>query len=265
MDWTGKTCLITGASSGFGLEATKLIAGRGANVIVTARREAKLKELVDELPGGPHTYIACDVSDLDSVRALVQQVGDAYDSLDVLVNNAGIATSGLPTKSTSEEMEKVIRTNLLGTIYCQTEFLPLLDAAERTDRTPVIVNVASMGGRIPLPPSADYIASKFGVVGFTEAGWQDLAKRGIRSMMVLPGLAETEGFPMEEVRRHPLFGWAVMDADRVAEALVRGIERGSFEVRVQWWMHPIYHLTVLLGPLRRYVVSTLRSRAPSDL
>lgn len=264
MDWNGKLCLITGASSGFGREAAKLLARRGATVIVAARREDKLKELIGELEGN-HTHVTCDVSDLDSVRAMVEQVGGAFSHLDVLINNAGVATSGPPTKSTSEEMEKVIRTNLLGTIYCQTEFLPLLDAAPRNGKTPVIVNVASMGGRIPMPNSADYIASKFAVVGFTEAGWHDLAARGIRTMMVLPGLADTEGFPMEEIRANPLYGWAVMGADRVAEALVRGIEKGSFEVRVQWWLSPLYHMTVMLGPLRRYVAGAIRKRVPTDL
>lgn len=72
-------------------------------------------------------------------------------------------------------------------------------------------------------------------------------------MMVNPGLADTEGFPMDPIKNNPLLSWAVMDAGRVARALVNGIERGSFEVRVQWWLHPVYYASIALGPLRRFV------------
>lgn len=260
LNWEGLVCVVTGASSGFGRAVAKELAAGGATVVVAARRRQLLEELVAEMGGPPHSFIPCDVSDLAQVRAMADALRQRAGHVDVLVNNAGIPSSGPIGIATSEEMERVIRINLLGAIYCTRELLPLLEAAPRRSRTPVIVNVASMAGRIPVPRSPDYTASKFGLVGFTESAWHDLSARGIRAMVVNPGMADTEGFPMTKVRANPLTAWAVMDSERVARALVRGIERGAFEVRVQWWLHPIYHLTVWAGPLRRFLSKLVRSQ-----
>lgn len=265
MEWNNLVCLVTGASSGFGRETAIRLAARGARVIVAARRESRLKDLVEEIGGPPHEYVTCDVSDLDQVRELVRRVAELSGHLDILVNNAGVPTSGPFSQTTSEEMERVIRTNLLGAIWTAREALPLLEKAPRTSRTPVIVNVASMGGRLPLPKTADYIASKFGLVGFTESIWHDLKEKGIRAMAVEPGIADTEGFPMEDLRKSPFTSWTVMEPGRVADAIVRGIELGSNEVRVQWWLTPLYHATIWLGPLRRYVTGFLRKQFPTEL
>lgn len=265
MQWEGMNCLVTGASSGFGLETVKLLANKGANVIAAARREERLRSLVDELPGTGHSYVPCDVGNLEDVREMSATVGDRMGYIDVLVNNAGIPTAGPLSKASSEQMEKVIRTNLLGTIWCTKEVLPLLESAPRATRTPIVVNVASMGGRIPMPRSPDYISSKFGVVGFTESAWQDLDDLGIKAMMVLPGLANTEGFPMDSIMSNPITRWAVMGPDRVARAIVNGIERGAFEVRVQWWLHPVYYATLALGPLRKYIAGAMREQFDIEL
>jgi len=236
-----------------------MLAGKGATVIAVARRQDKLKSLIDEIGGPPHSYIVCDVSRLVDIRDMAKTAGERTQKLDLLVNNAGISTSGTLAETTSEEMEKVIRTNLLGPIWCLRELLPLLESARRTNRTPAVANVASIAGRIAAPSMPDYTASKFGLVGFTEASWADLGAKGIRLMMVNPGPAQTPGFPMREILSNRMASWAVMDDQRVARAIVRGIEAGSFEVRVQWWMHILYHASVVLGPFRKHLVErTLR-------
>lgn len=264
MRWDDKTVVITGASSGFGREVAKIVAHRGARVVASARRAEALASLVEELGGEPHSFIVCDISDLSQVRAMAASLAEATDHIDVLINNAGVRTGGPLSQATSEAMEQVIRTNLLGPIWCTRELLSLLDAAPRSVRTPVVVNVASMAGRMALPRSGDYTASKFGLVGFTESLWHDLAELRIRAMMVNPGPADTEGFPMASLKRAGL-GWAVMDAERVARAVVRGIERGAFEVRVQWWMYPLYYASVLAGPARRLVSARIGNRLPPDV
>lgn len=258
MMWKGLTCLVTGASSGIGLETAHALARRGATVIAVARREERLAALIRELGGDPHSYLVADISELAGVRALAAAVAQRAPSLDILINNAGMPSSGSLMGASSEEMEKVIKTNLLGAVWCTKELLPLLQAAGRRRRTPVVVNVASMAGRIPAPDAADYTAAKFGLVGFTEAIWGQLGHERIRTMMVNPGLARTEGFPMDEVLRNPVGRWLVMSPERVARALVRGIETGSFEVRVQWWMHPVYFGSVCIGPFRRMVAGRVR-------
>lgn len=259
MEWRGLVAVVTGASSGFGHEVCRQLAQRGAKVVASARREDKLRELIDSL-GDEHSYVLCDVTDLASIRSAVSQVEREFGRVDLLINNAGIPSAGRFGEASSEEMERVIATNLLGPLWCTKEYLPLLGKADKNERTPIVVNVASMAGRIPIPRSADYSASKFGLVGFTESVWADLRDVGIRSMVVNPGPAETEGFVMDEVKANPMTAWTVMDARRVASAILRGIERGSNEVRVQWWLHPLYHATVLLGPLRRYVSLKIRGQ-----
>ena len=264
MRWEGKTVLVTGASSGIGRAVALELAARGASVIVAARRQENLKLLVEEMGGDPHAYFVCDVGDLWQVRDLAEAIAEHTGHLDVLVNNAGVRSAGPLTLATSEDMERVIRTNLLGPLFCTRELLPLLEAAPTTLRTPVVANVASIAGRVAIPRSADYTASKFGLVGLTESLWHDLPFRGIRVMMVNPGPADTEGFPMAKVKALPMLAWAVMEAPRVAHALVRGIERGAFEVRVQWWFHPVYHAAVLAGSARRRVATRLAQRIPLD-
>lgn len=253
MHWRGKVCVVTGASSGFGRQAAAALAERGATVVAVARRKEMLESLVADLGGSPHSYVVCDVGDLDQIRKAAVEIEEKAGRIDVLVNNAGIASSGPLSATTSERMERVIRTNLLGAIFCTKEWLHLLEAAPKEARTPVVVNVASMAGRIPVPRSGDYVASKFGLVGFTEASWIDLKELGIKSLVVNPGPADTEGFPMDEVRANPITAWTVMDASRVASAIVRGVERGAMEVRVQWWFHPLYYFSVLVGPARRFI------------
>jgi NAD(P)-dependent dehydrogenase (short-subunit alcohol dehydrogenase family) len=262
IQWEGMVCVVTGASSGIGREACLEFAARGATVIAVARREERLAALVDELGSTRHSYVVCDVSDLDQVRAMAKTLGERTDHVDLLLNNAGIRSTGPLTRTTSEGFERVIRTNLLGAIWCTKELLPLLEAAPRTPRTPVVVNLASMAGRLPTPKASDYAASKFGLVGFTESLWHDIGPRGIRVMMVNPGLIDTEGFSMKKAKASA-FSWAVMEPDRVVRALIRGVERGAFEVRVQWWMHPLYHLAVAVGPTRRVVAGLIRKKVSS--
>lgn len=264
VNWAGLTCVVTGASSGIGLEACRAFAARGAAVIAVARRQERLEALMDQLGSPRHSYVVCDVSDLGSVRAMAAAVAGRTDHVDILLNNAGIRSSGRLTRSTSEGMEQVIRTNLLGGIWVTKELLGLLDAAPRTSRTPVIVNLASMAGRLPTPKASDYAASKSGMVGFTESLWHDVAPKGIRVMMVNPGLIDTEGFSMAKAKSSKALAWAVMEAPRVVAALIRGIERGAFEVRVQWWMHALYHGAVTIGPARRSIAGLIRRKVSSQ-
>jgi NAD(P)-dependent dehydrogenase (short-subunit alcohol dehydrogenase family) len=262
--WIGRTALVTGASSGIGRALALDLARRGARVFVTARRADALKLLVEEMGGDPHQYVVCDVGDLRQVRDLAETVAEQVDYLDVLVNNAGIRSAGPLSSATSEDMEAVIRTNLLGPMFCTRELLPLLEAAPATLRMPVVANVASIAGRVAIPRSSDYTASKFGLVGMTESLWHDLTASGIKVMMVNPGPVDTEGFPMAKVKAIPGLAWTVMEPARVARAIVRGIERGAFEVRVQWWFHPVYHAAVLAGSARLVVATRLGQRIPLD-
>ncbi len=253
MDWEGLTCVITGASSGIGRAAAQAFAKRGATVIGVARREDKLASLMEELEGDSHSYVVCDVSDIQQVRSMARTVALRTPKVDILVNNAGIPGPGPITECSPEEVEQLFKVNLLAPIWCIQAIFPSIAQAPRESRTPVIVNVASMAGRIPVPSSSAYTASKFALVGFTESFWAEMHDKGVRVMTVNPAFVHTEGFPMDELLRNPLLRWTVMEPSRVAEAICRGIELGRTEVRVQGWWHAGYYLTLLLGPFRRRV------------
>jgi short-subunit dehydrogenase len=253
MDWNGLTCVVTGASSGIGRATAASMARRGATVVAVARREGKLASLVEELGGSPHSYVVCDVSEIDQVRAMAKTVAERTPRVDVLVNSVGIPGPGLITESSPEEVEMLLRINLVAPIWCIQALFPLIAQAPRDGRTPVIVNVASMSGRIPIPSSSPYTASKFGLVGFTESFWSEMYGKGVQTMVVNPGSVHTEGFPMDHLLGKWFLRWMVMGPEQVAEATCRGIEAGRTEVRVQGWWHLVYYLTLLMGPLRRRI------------
>ena len=252
MNWSDSVCLVTGASSGIGRATAVALAARGATVIAVARREERLAELIEEIGGAPHSYVVCDVGDLDQVKRLATQVGRRTERLDALINVAGIPGGGPVPKNTPETAERVIRTNLLGPIWCTQLLMPLLDRAPR-GTGPTVVNMASMAGRIPLPGSGIYTATKFGLVGFTEAIWGEMRAKGIKVMSMEPGFVHTEGFPMDLLLRNPLLRGLVMTPERIAEALCSAMERGKPEVMVQGWWPFVYHISVLTGPIRRQV------------
>ena len=253
MDWNGLTCVVTGASSGIGRAAAHGFAKRGATVIAVARREERLASLVEELGGAPHSYVVCDLSDIGQVDAMAKAVAARTSKVDVLLNNAGVPGPGRITECSPEEIERFFRVNLLSYIWCIQAMFPLMAQAPRNGRVPAIVNLASMSGRIPIPSSSAYTASKFALVGFTESFWSEMHQKGVQVMVVNPGFVHTEGFPMDDLLRNPLLRWAVMGPERVAEAICRGIEQRRTEVRVQGWWNLGYYVTILLGPLRRRV------------
>lgn len=260
MEWNGLTCVVTGASSGIGRGIALALAKRGATVIAAARREDKLAQLVEELGGEPHSYVVCDVSDLGQVQAMAATIAERTPRVDVLVNNAGIPGPGLITESRPEDVEMLLRVNLVAPIWCIQALFPLISQAPRDRRTPVIVNVASIAGRVPVPSSASYTASKFGLVGFTESFWCEMHDKGVQVMALNPGFVHTEGFPMDSLIRMPLLRWTVMDSSQVAEALCRGVENRRTEVRVQSWWHLGYYATILMGPLRRRISHAVWAR-----
>ena len=239
-----KTCVITGASSGIGRAAAIDLAQRGAVICATARREEKLRELVESLPGLDHSFKVCDVSDREQVGALGAHVRDVHGRCDILINNAGFSRyRPLGTDGSVEALESVLRTNFLGAVYCTNEMLDLLKEA----RPGHVVNIASVAGRIPLGGNAAYTASKFALVGWSEAMYTELAAYDIFVSTVEPGPVPTEGFPQKGLVEHPIFRLAVASTDDVAAAIRNAIEKRKI------------HRTV---PRPYYLAQLLRIAAP---
>jgi hypothetical protein len=187
--WQNKVAVITGGGTGIGLAIARLFAECGYSVIITGRDAKRLKHAADDISkkNGQVTAIACDVRDLASVKKLFSQIRKHYSSIDVLINNAGVAHSLAPVDQLPVETWKdVIDTNLTGTFLVTQAALPLMRAGG------TIVNNLSVAAVQPFAGMSAYNASKFGALGFTHALREDLRKRGIRVLALLPGATATE-------------------------------------------------------------------------
>jgi NADP-dependent 3-hydroxy acid dehydrogenase YdfG len=185
-----KTVLITGASQGSGKATALLFARKGYNVVLAARGTDRLESAAEEVRkiGGSAVAIATDVTKVEQVENLVQKARAFYDTVDVLVNNAGICLSGPVEKTTLEDWQNIINTNLWGYVY--TIHLLLPHFLQRNSGT--IVNVGSFGGKIPLPGMTAYCASKYAVTGLTESLRLELAKTNIQVCAVHPGVINSD-------------------------------------------------------------------------
>jgi hypothetical protein len=172
---TGKTAIVTGASSGIGAATARLLAAAGARVVGGARRIERLETEV---------ALLLDVTDPESCARFVEAAGP----VDVLVNAAGLALGRAPfTESTEEDERTVFETNVNGLVRMTRLVL------QRSLREPGhVINIGSIAGRWAYPSGASYIASKFAVRGFTRALREDLLGREIRVTTVDAGLVETE-------------------------------------------------------------------------
>lgn len=183
------TVLITGASQGIGKATAFLFAQNGYRVVLAARQYDRLQAVARELrdAGYPAIAIPADVRDYSQVQTLVEKAIDAYTAIDVLVNNAGIYISGPVEAFSLEDWHQAIDTNLWGYIHTVHALLPHF--LER--QSGAIVNVCSVGGKVPLPYLAPYTTTKFAIAGLTEALHTELAPKGIHVGGVYPNIIKT--------------------------------------------------------------------------
>ena len=189
MDLTGKACLVTGATKGIGHAVAEALAAAGADVVISARTASDVEHVAKELGyayAGRVVGIAADVSRPEDCTHLVQESVDTLGRLDVLVNNAGVGILAPIEELSVEDWETQIHTNLRGVFCCSKAAVPHLKSAEGW-----IINIGSLAGRNPFAGGSGYNASKFGLVGMTEAMMLDLRHSGIRVSMVMPGSVDT--------------------------------------------------------------------------
>jgi NAD(P)-dependent dehydrogenase (short-subunit alcohol dehydrogenase family) len=184
-----KTAFITGGSRGIGLALAREFASSGYRVIITSRDPARLERAVSELrgSGGSSTGVICDVADPASVAQALRQLRQQYNSIDVLINNSGIAHDLIPIdKMPIETWKQVIDTNLTGTFLVTQAALPLMSSGS------TIVNNLSVAATRPFEGMSAYNASKFGALGFTKALREEVRARGIRVLALIPGATNTD-------------------------------------------------------------------------
>ncbi len=188
-DIKGRVAIVTGASSGIGDRFVRVLAAAGAQVVAAARRFDRLEALATEVPGV--VPVACDVSDDEACRALVQTAIDRFGRIDVLVNNAGL--SDAPWKAEEEPFNAyrdVIEVNLNACFVLAALVAPTMLAAGKGS----VINIGSAHSFTGSAPNtqAAYVISKHGVVGLTRELGLQWAKRGVRVNAICPGYFETE-------------------------------------------------------------------------
>ncbi len=185
---SGKVAAITGATSGSGLAITRLFAAEGAQVVLLARGEDRLKALEDEL--GPSALgVVTDVGDPDSVRRAFAVVEERYGKLDILINNAALQRPCPFEKLSDAEITAQVRTNLLGPIYTCRAAIPLMRAAGGGD----IVNTSSESTIEVFPYQTIYILTKAGLESLGQSLNREYEKEEIRTTTLMQGVALGEG------------------------------------------------------------------------
>ena len=232
-----RVAVITGASSGFGVEIARRLAARGDLCVLLARRADRLEELAAEIGGEAEP---CDVSDRAAVDAVAARVLERHPRIDILVNNAGIPGRTSFLNGDVEKIERLIQTNYLGGVWCLNAFLPGLLAAAPSH----VVNVVSVSGVVAGPPSGPYSASKHAQLAFSRTVAAELRSRGVRVHTVKPGFAETEGFPQKWLPK-PVQRFVIGPAE-VADHVVRSIEKNRGETTVPWFYGPLGALQDML-------------------
>lgn len=212
MDLKDKVVLITGSSRGIGAETAILASRQGAKIIVNYRQnEKKAAGVVDKIKkgGGEAIAIKADVSSLTQVKNMVKNALKKWGKIDVLVNNAGVLNSGHILNLTNQQIDETLNVNIRGVIYVSKEVA--YHMAKNEDG--VIVNIASGAGKRGHADYAVYSATKFAVIGFTQALAQDLAGDSIRVYAVCPGKVATD-----------MTGYRGMPVNKVAERTVECIK-----------------------------------------
>jgi short-subunit dehydrogenase len=220
------TCLVTGASSGIGEAAAKRLSREpGAELILVARREGRLRALAESLPCEA-SWLAADLTAPDAPERVRAHLAERHGGrLTLLVNNAGGSWRGSFAEAGYDNVQRHMELNFDAVVRLSEALLPLLRASAPS----AIVNVASTAGRVSRARTGSYSASKFALIGWTDALYAEERPHGVHVGMVLPGFVATEGFPATELRERALTRWIVSKPEKVAEAIVETGLRGKAE------------------------------------
>jgi NAD(P)-dependent dehydrogenase (short-subunit alcohol dehydrogenase family) len=258
VELSGRSILLTGASGGIGRATAELLAREGARVTLVARRAEPLQSLRSALEsrGGSVLTVSADVRVAQDGERAVAEAVRRFGGLDAIVNNAGIGYLASLDEASDSIAADLLETNVLGTIRMTKAAYPVL----RESRSgPVIVNVASFAGKVGVPYYSFYNASKFAMVGLTEAWRRELGPKGIRVTLVLPAAVETEF--LARLDRARALGWGpagtVLKPEEVARAIVGGLKRPRPEIFIPRRNRWIGLLNVMTPGLADRIVNRL--------
>ncbi|OIQ22135.1 MAG: 3-ketoacyl-ACP reductase [Flavobacterium sp. MedPE-SWcel] len=212
----GKNALITGAGKGIGKAVALALASEGVNIALLSRTKSSLEEVATEVEklGVKSFIVTADVSDINSVNEAVSKSLAEFGTIDILINNAGIAKMGKFLELTPTDWEEVIKINLMGTYYTTRAVLPNMIDRQSGD----IINISSTAGLKGAPVTSAYSASKFAVLGLTESLMQEVRKHNIRVTALTPSTVATDmAFNLNLTDGNPD---NVMQAEDIAELIV---------------------------------------------
>jgi 3-oxoacyl-[acyl-carrier protein] reductase len=194
----GKSAVVTGGTKGIGRAIAEALLNEGAHVTISARHGNEVNRAVDEMKKTAADRVRgaiCDVRQPDMVAEMIAGAAAAFGGLDILINNAGIGIFEYVENLSVEQWQQVIETNLSGVFYCCREAIPRMKPSGGW-----IINIGSLAGKNAFPKAAAYNATKFALVGFSEALMQEVRYENIRVSYVMPGSVNTyfgEGVPDE--------------------------------------------------------------------
>jgi short-subunit dehydrogenase len=262
-DMHTQTIVITGASSGVGRAMALELAQHGAKLVLAARREKALDELVAECNelGAVATAVPADMRFVESIQQLAAKANEFGGSIDVWINNAGVLAMGALEEVPAEVNENVIKTNLLGYMHSAHTVLPYFKHQKRG----ILINNISVGGWFPTPYGAAYTASKFGIRGFSESLKGELNEYpDIHICDLYPGFLDTPGiqhaanYTGKVLRPAP----PVYDPKRVAKAVAsvindpcsaKTIGAASIFLRLAYTLFPALTRTITASVIRTYL------------
>ena len=227
---SNKVVVVTGSSSGIGEESAIEFAKRQYSVALASRRKEKLELVAKKIAKYNSEILVsqCDVSQKHQVEQMSKTVLDKFGRIDILVNNAGFAIYGSVIDLKIEEIESQMATNYLGMVYCTKAFLPKM----LEQKSGHIVNVASVAGSFGLPGIASYCASKFAMLGFSEALYHELRGTGVGITVVSPITVRTNFFDHPSFKSIPRYSPISVSSKTVAKAVVRASSSPRLEIIV---------------------------------
>jgi short-subunit dehydrogenase len=227
MNLKGKIAIVTGAASGIGKETSVELTKHGCTPVLVDINEARLEEaLVPVLNHAPDaTAELCDISNALKIKQLVQKVNERYGKIDILINNAGMMIVKFFEETSQDEFDRQMAVNFYGGVNLIRAVLPVMQKQGKG----VIINVASVGGRLIVPGTAVYAASKAAFQGFSESLYFELKDRGIHVGIILPGGTRTGIFNSSTTKLGKYYQSQSKTAPTIAaKAIMRAIEKERF-------------------------------------
>jgi short-subunit dehydrogenase len=232
-----KVVIVTGASSGIGEATAREFARNGSRVVLAARSESRLDQIVKEImtAGGEAFYVKTDVSIESDCKQLVEKTIEKYSGIDILVNNAGLSMRAAFIDVDVKVLHRLMNVNFWGTVYCTKYALPYLLASKGS-----LIGVSSVAGFHGLPGRTGYSASKFAIHGFLETIRIENLKKGLHVMIIAPGFTTTN------IRKHALMAdgmeqgesprdeHKLMSPQYVAKWVLKGIRKKKRNKLLTW-------------------------------